>query len=585
MTRARIHRSPQPQPKQKRPASLQSRRRGLIIGLVVAAVAATASAFYRQVIETGFLTDQGERRYVRVREIPARRGMVVDRNGEPLAVTTPVTTLFANPRELNKRPEVIAPLARALELDPAELRQRLQRYSRKSFMYLKRRVHPDQVASVDELVERLDVIGIGHEKEYKRYYPSGEMFGHVIGFTDFEDRGQEGIELAYNKWLSASPGKRRVLQNGLRHVVAEIEQVAAPRHGKDLALSLDRRLQFIAYRELKRAVRKHKAVSGSAVLLDVGSGEILAMVNQPAYNPNGKLSGDASERRNRALTDVFEPGSTVKPFVVAMALEKGLVGPHTPVNTAPGTLRIGRYLVRDTHNHGLLDVTGIITKSSNVGVVKLARRMSKESLWKLYGDLGFGTPAGTGFPGERSGVLSNFKGWSSFEHATLAFGYGVSVTTLQLAKAYAVLAADGVARPVSLIAHQPAGEETRVLSERTARAVRAMMETVVSKKGTARRAAVDGYRVAGKTGTAKKSSGRRGYTGHKYQAVFAGMAPASKPRFVMVVMIDEPRGKYYYGGLVAAPTFAKVMQAALRLYNVPPDKADATLLLAGGDDS
>jgi len=408
------------------------------------------------------------------------------------------------------------------------------------------------------------------------------VFGHVIGFTDIEDRGREGIERAYDDMLRAEPGLRRVIQDGRRKIVGEVEQIRPPRPGHDLVLSLDRRLQFMAYRELMAAVKEHKAEGGTAVILDVATGEILAMVNQPGYNPNDLQGGDGARRRNRALTDTMEPGSTVKPLVVAAVLEKGLVTPTTKVNTSPGTLRVGRNIVRDVHSYGMLDVTGVITKSSNVGIVKLAQMMDYASLWRMYDGLGFGHKTGVEFPAETRGVLRPYATWRVFEHATMAFGYGVSVTAMQLAQAYGVLAADGVKRPVTLIKRKTVPGETRVISADTARKVRAMMETVVSERGTAKRAAVAGYRVAGKTGTAKKAHGKHGYGGRSYQAVFAGMAPAGRPRLVMVIMVDEPRGRSYYGGIVAAPVFSRVMTGAMRLLNIPPDDPEPSMLLAGG---
>jgi len=560
--------------------SFEARRRILIAAMSLLLLAVTGSAFERQVLDKDFLRNEGERRYLRVREIPARRGMILDRNGEPLAVSTPVATVWGDPRQLAEEPAVVHDLAKALSLDAGKLMTRLEGKRKRAFLYLKRRIEPEEAAAVEAVMEKYKLQGLGMESEYRRFYPSGEIFGQIIGFTDVDDRGIEGLELAFNSWLGAEPGKRRVIQDGHGRIVEEVERIKAPRHGRDLTLSLDRRLQFLAYRELKRAVTKNRAVSASAVLLDVRTGEVLAMVNQPGYNPNAHLGGKASARRNRAITDVMEPGSTVKPLVIAAALEAGLVGTHTQVNTNPGHLRVGGGTVRDIHNYGLLDTTGIITKSSNVGVVKVAMRMDKSVLWQLYHHLGFGRPTGIEFPGEVRGHLRPYKSWRVFEHATQAFGYGLSVTTLQLAQAYSVVAADGVKRPVTLLERWEPAPEERILSADTARKVRAMMETVVSNKGTARRAAVHGYRVAGKTGTAKKAV-RGGYASRRYQAVFAGMAPASKPRFVMAVMVDEPRGKYYYGGLVAAPVFASVMEEALRLYNVPPDDPDATLLLAG----
>jgi cell division protein FtsI (penicillin-binding protein 3) len=547
--------------------------------LAVFLLAVIWSAFQRQVVEREFLQQEGAARYLRAWEIPARRGMILDRNGEPLAVSSPVASVWTNPRVMADNPEAVAELADAIGVERSDLMQRIRDRRKRAFIYVKRRIDPQQAQEVERIKQHYGIRELGMETEYRRFYPGGEIFGHVIGFTDVDDKGIEGIELAFEQWLGAEPGLRRVIKDGRHRLVEEVERIRAPRHGQDLVLSLDRRLQFLAYRELKRAVRTHQAKSASAVVLDVATGEILAMVNQPAYNPNGKLSGAGSTRRNRALTDVMEPGSTVKPFVVAAALERGLVVADTPIDTAPGVLRVGGNRVRDVRNYGLLDTTGIITKSSNVGVVKLALRMDREALWRLYDQVGFGAPTGVRFPGEVTGRLRHFDRWSSFEHATLAFGYGLSVTPLQLARAYSVLAADGVVRPVSLLKRDEVPTGQRILSAETARTVRAIMQTVVSPKGTAKRAAIEGYRVAGKTGTAKKAV-RGGYARGRYQAVFAGMAPASKPRFVMVVMVDEPGSKQYYGGLVAAPVFARVMQGALRLFNVPPDDPAQTMLMA-----
>jgi cell division protein FtsI (penicillin-binding protein 3) len=558
-----------------------SRRRGVLIAALAVFLAAVVwSAFDRQVVDQAFLQSQGAQRFLRVREIPARRGMILDRNGEPLAVSTPVATVWADPSKLYDRRDVLTELADALGEDRAELLQRVQERRNRAFMYVKRRIDPAESAAVEQIVERYKLTGLGIDTEYKRFYPSGEVFSHVIGFTDVDDRGIEGIELAFESSLHAEPGKRRVIQDGRQRVVAEVERIRAPRHGHDLVLSLDRRLQFLAYRELKRAVADNHARAGSAVVLDAASGEILAMVNQPSYNPNGKMTEKAGTRRNRAVTDVIEPGSTMKPFVVAAALEGGLISPTTPIDTSPGFLKVGRYRVRDVHNYGLLDTTGVITKSSNVGITKIAFRMAPAVLWRLYDRLGFGHLTEIRFPGEVRGHLPPYQGWSQFEYATLAFGYGLSVTPLQLAQAYSVLADDGVRRPVTLLKRHEALPEARVMSAATARKVRAMMETVVSSKGTAAGAEVSGYRVAGKTGTAKKAVAG-GYSSKRYQAVFAGMVPASRPRFVMVVVIDEPHGKSYYGGTVAAPVFARVMEAALRLYDVPPDDPEGVLLLAG----
>lgn len=560
--------------------NLVLRRRMLVGAMSSAFLLLSVAVFYRQVVETDYLRLEGERRYLRVGEIAARRGMITDRNGEPLAVSTPVETVWGEPRKLVHQLEAVPDLAKALGLEPEALRARLLATADRGFLYLKRRVSFEEADAVRKAIAQHKLDGVDFETEYRRFYPGVEVFGHVLGFTDIDDRGQEGIELAYESWLKSEPGLRRVLRDGRQQIVQEVEQVRPPRQGADLALTLDRRLQFLAYRELKAAVAEHKAVGGTLVAIDVTNGEILAMVNQPGYNPNSQRDGSSERRRNRAVTDVMEPGSTIKPFVVAAALERGLVKPTTQIATRGGSMAIGRHTVKDVRNYGNLDVTGVITKSSNVGVVRIAQMMSYADLWGLYDQLGFGRVTNVGFPGETRGVLRHHSKWRVFEHATQSFGYGLSANALQLAQAYGVLAADGVLRPVSLVKQEPGRiEEARVMTPETARTVRAMMETVVSEQGTARRAAIPGYRVAGKTGTAKKA-GKGGYGGGRYQAVFAGFAPAGEPRLAMVVMIDEPKGQAYYGGLVAAPVFQKVMEGALRLFSVPPDNPQPSMLLA-----
>jgi cell division protein FtsI (penicillin-binding protein 3) len=559
-----------------------ARRNVIVVFFAMALVSILAIAFYRQILETDFLSHEGELRFVREREIPARRGLLTDRHGEPLAVSTAVTTFTANPQQLVLSDTACLALAHALQMDPALLAKRLTAHRQRGFMYLRRRLEPDLAAEVNAVIADYHLSGISAETEYRRFYPGGESFSQIIGLTNIDDEGQEGLELIYNERLQAVPGLQRVIQDGKGHVVAEIEQLRAPRHGDDLMLTLDRRLQFLAYRELKRAVLEHQAAAGTAVLLDVQSGEILALVNSPAFNPNAPRTEAAAQRRNRALTDVFEPGSTMKPLIVAMALESNVISPHTPIDTSPGILTIGRNRVRDVHNYGQLDTTSVITKSSNVGVVKIAQRLNASVLWSFYRQFGFSMPTAVKFPGERSGYLPHYSNWSTFGQATLAFGYGLNVTTLQLAQAYTVLAGDGWLRPVKLLRHTSSAAPVQVVSATTAAHVRTMLETVVSAKGTAKRAAIEGYRVGGKTGTAKKA-GPHGYQHGRYQAVFAGMAPITNPRFVLVIMIDEPQGRSYYGGLVAAPVFARIMQAALRLYNVPPDAADPSLWLASSD--
>lgn len=565
--------------------SYRARRWTLLVLLSLSALLLVGGAVERQIFETDFLQNEGQRRHLRVVEVSADRGMITDRQGEPLAISTPVDSVWANPQILSPDRRVLAPLAKLLGRDLDELRRQLSQRSSRSFIYLKRRVNPDLAEQVMALVDQQEIEGVGLQREYRRYYPGGEVFAHMIGFTDIDDRGQEGLELAYEDWLKGTPGRKRVVRDGKARVVKDIEQIMEPRKGRDLVLSLDRRLQFLAYRELKGAVKQQKAKSGSAVIIDIKTGEVLAMVNQPAYNPNGSKRGKAGRFRNRAVTDVFEPGSTMKPFTIAAALESGVYRPDTLIDTTPGVFRVGRYPVKDVRNYGMIDVATVIKKSSNVGVSKIALSLPKESIWDLFSQLGFGQPTYTSFPGEVGGQLPPYQRWVKIDQATLAFGYGLSVTSLQLAGAYAVIAADGIKRPLTLVKRDGPADEKRVMSAATAKAVRKMMEAVVSDQGTAPRAAVAGYRVAGKTGTVKKSiSG--GYSDDRYTAVFAGIAPASAPRLAMVVMIDEPSAGKYYGGQVAAPVFSRVMAGSLRLLNVTPDALNESGVLiaaaAGG---
>ncbi len=560
-------------------------RRWVLLSLLIFAGASIIwRAVDQQIFETDFLKSEGQRRHLRIVEVPAHRGMITDRAGEPLAISTPVASVWANPWVLAPERFALAPLASVLGMKSGDLRQLLARRSARSFVYLKRRINPDRAEKLEAVLEKHHIEGVGLQREYRRFYPAGEVFAHVVGFTDVDDRGQEGLELAYENWLRGISGRKRVIRDGQARVVRDVESIQAPVTGRDLALSLDRRLQFLAYRELKAAVQHNKAKSGSAVILDVRTGEVLAMVNQPAYNPNGSKAGRRNRFRNRALTDVFEPGSTMKPITVAAALESGRYTPTTRIDTRPGVLKVGRYEVKDARNFGLIDVATIIRKSSNVGVSKIAMDLPGERLWSFFSSMGFGESADTGFPGESSGQLTPAGRWAKIDQATLSFGYGLSVTPTQLAGAYAVIAADGVRRPISLLRVDRPPQGERVMSSKTARAVRSMMEAVASAEGTAPAAAVPGYRIAGKTGTVKKSiSG--GYADDRYMAVFAGIAPASDPRLVMVVMIDEPRAGQYYGGQVAAPVFSKVMAGALRLLNVAPDapqQDDVRLAAAAG---
>jgi cell division protein FtsI (penicillin-binding protein 3) len=504
---------------------------------------------------------------LRVEELPAHRGMILDRQGEPLAVSTQVESVWVNPRELVGVQEGITALARLLSLDRDHVQQLVATHAGREFVYLQRHISP----ALAEQVRAMDTMGVFLQKEYKRYYPAGEVAAQVIGFTNIDDVGQEGLELAYGDWLRGEPGAKRVIKDGQRHTIEDVESIRRPRPGKDLSLSIDRRIQYLAYRELLAAMKEHDARSASAVVLDVRTGEILAMVNQPSYNPNNRQRLNRQTLRNRAVTDVFEPGSTMKPFIVACALADGPYTPETPVDTAPGWFRVGRNTVRDVHDYGLLDVAGVIRKSSNVGITKIALSLPAERIWSTLSGVGFGKATASGFPGEASGLLANYRTWKEFATATLAFGYGVSVTPLQLAQAYATLAAGGVRRPVTFLRQDAPPEGRRVISRRIAQQVVGMLEQAAGPEGTAPAAQVTGYRVAGKTGTVHKSVAG-GYAHDKYLSVFAGLAPASDPRLVMVVMVDEPGKGDYYGGLVAAPVFSRVMSGALRLMAIPPDK-------------
>jgi cell division protein FtsI (penicillin-binding protein 3) len=540
---------------------------GFLLIFLLCSVALIARAVNLQVTETEFLQGQGEARFMREQEIPTRRGNIVDRSGEPLAVSTPVDSVWVNPGELLEAPENIAPLAAVLKSDGEEMERHLNQRSGKEFVWLRRRLHPDVAAAI----ESLDLPGVYLQKEYRRFYPAGEVAAHIIGFTNIDDVGQEGLELTYNDWLQGKPGLMRVIRDRLGRTIEHSEVLRDAEHGRDLALTIDRRLQYLAYRELKQTVLKHGATSGSVVLLDITSGEVLAMVNQPSFNPN-QPGTDSEGLRNRAVTDVFEPGSVMKTFSVAAALEAGIVSPTTPMDTNPGSINVSGHTISDHQNYGMIDVTGIITKSSNVGATKLALQMESEQLWSVYNRFGFGEVTGSGFPGESAGVLRNYRHWRRVEQATLSYGYGLSVTVLQLAEAFAAIADEGRLRRPSLVqgANNPA---VSVMDPQYARAVAAMLETVTGQAGTGKAARVGNYRISGKTGTSRKASAA-GYAS-RYIATFAGFAPSSDPRLVAIVTINDPSAGEYYGGLVAAPLFSTVMGGALRLMNIPPDNYTA----------
>ena len=524
-----------------------------------------ARAFYLQGLHNDFLQQKGETRYARVVEISAHRGMVTDRNGEPLAVSTPVESVWASPADASLSTEQRFKLARLLGTDPAELRRRLAD-SEREFVYLKRQLPPEQAAKVVQL----NLPGVFLQREYRRYYPAAEVTAHVVGFTGVDDNGQEGIELAYQEWLAGKRGSRRVIKDRLGRIVEDVESIRAPQQGRDLALSIDQRIQYLAFRELKSAIAEHAAKAGSIVVLDATSGEVLALANWPTYNPNNRDTLKMARSRNRAVVDLFEPGSTLKPFTAAAALETGLVGPGSVIDTEHGRFSIGRRTIRDVHPEGFLTVSQVIQKSSNVGSAKIALAMAPQKLWAIFSAVGFGTQTRVGFPGEASGRLRAYQSWKPIEHATMSYGHGVSVSLLQLARAYSVFATDGELKQLTLIRRDQPAEGKRVVSRRTAQAVRRMLETVTQPGGTATRAQVAGYRVAGKTGTAHKLDGAT-YAADRYVSSFVGIAPATNPRLVIAVMIDEPGGKHYYGGEVAAPAFSNVMAGALRLLGVMPD--------------
>lgn len=521
-----------------------------------------------QVIDQSFLKNQGDARSVRHIPIPAHRGLITDRHGEPLAVSTPVTTLWGNPRELQAAQARWPELAEALGQQPAALQQRLKEQAEREFIYLVRGLTPEK----GQRVLDLNIPGVYAQEEFRRFYPAGEVAAHVVGFTDIDDHGREGLELAYDEWLAGVPGKRQVLKDRRGRLIKDVQVTKNAKAGKALALSIDLRLQYLAHSELRKVVQEHGAKAASLVMVDVKTGEVLAMANQPTYNPNNRRNLQPAAMRNRALIDVFEPGSTVKPFSIAAALGTGKYQPESVINTLPGWMRIGRYTIRDVSRGGMLNLTGILMKSSNVGISKIALDIGPEPVHGIMHQAGFGQPTGLGFPGERVGNLPNHRKWRDAETASLAYGYGLSVTAGQLAHAYAVLGNSGSNVPLSLLRLDQPQKGVQVMDKGIAQTVLRMLQSVVEEEGGGgARAKVPGYHVAGKSGTAKKVSGTGGYTQHAYRAFFAGVAPVSDPRIAIVVVVDEPSEGGYYGGLVAAPVFGKVAARALRLMNVAPD--------------
>ncbi|MGD9600725.1 MAG: peptidoglycan D,D-transpeptidase FtsI family protein [Gammaproteobacteria bacterium] len=541
-------------------------RRILVCGaFALIALVLAGRAVDLQLTDREFLQDHGDARYLRVIETEAHRGMITDRHNEPLAISTPVSSVWANPSELIFQRKRWDELARLLDMSRDQIGTLLMPRRKREFLYLKRQVGPDIALAI----RRADIPGVGLISEYRRFYPGVEIAAHLIGFTNVDDRGQEGIELAFDSTLRGTPGQNRVIKDRLGRVIEHVERIRPAQQGQDIALSIDRRLQYVANRELKKAIERHRALAGVMVILDARTGELLALANQPSFNPNNRGALKGEYFRNRAVTDLFEPGSTIKPFTVAAALESGLYTSTTPVETGPGTFRVGRHVVRDIHNYGKLDVAGVIEKSSNVGSTKIALSMDPQILWNMFNGVGFGHLTEVELPGEPSGRLVDYHHWREIEHATLAFGYGLSVNALQLARAYAAIANGGVLHPVSVLRQDKRPKGLRVMSQPTAEAVGLMLERVV-QFGTGKSAQVFGYRVGGKTGTVHKNT-ESGYAEDQYRSLFAGFIPVSAPRLVGVVVIDGPRGKEHYGGLVAAPVFSNVMQDAARILNLPAD--------------
>ena len=552
------------------------RARVVLIALGAGFAVLAGRAVYLQAVRTDFLQEKGDARYARVLDIPATRGRIVDRNGEALAVSTPVKSIWAIPADVTASASERRKLAALLGLTRNDLERRLSDTSR-DFAYLKRQVPPETAAAV----QALGVKGIYDHPEYRRYYPGGEVTAHVIGFTGVDDTGQEGVELAHEAILRGKPGSRRVIRDRLGRIIEDVESIRPGQDGVDLTLSLDSKIQNVAHGALKAAVERHGAKAGALIAIDVRSGEILALANVPSFNPNNRARLTGAQLRNRVITDLFEPGSTLKPFAIALALDTGKLDASSVIATAPGRLTLAKHTIRDVHPANALSVGQVLARSSNVGAAKIALALPREGMWDFFRRVGFGTAPELGFPGAAGGKLRHFKSWRPIEQATMGYGHGVSVSLAQLARAYTVFARDGELVPLTLVKTGAVASGEKVLSAEAARAVRAMLEDAVQPGATGPRARIMGWRVAGKTGTAHKQE-NGGYAADKYLSSFVGLAPVSAPRLVVAVMIDEPSAGEHYGGAVAAPVFAQVMQGALRLLGVPhdaplvaPDQADA----------
>ncbi|MDN4036206.1 penicillin-binding protein 2 [Massilia sp. YIM B02443] len=549
-------------------------RSRLVLFVLFASFAALAiRAVWLQGVSTQFLQKQGKSRYERTLELPATRGRILDRNGAVLASSLPVRAVWAIPEDvLNSPPEKISALARLLEMPEADLRKKLD--SDRTFVYLKRQVEMPIIAEI----EKLKIEGIDTRKEYKRFYPQGEVMTHLVGFTNVEDKGQEGMELQHQKTLMGVPGSRRVIKDRLGHIAEDLGMFREPHQGRDLTLSVDSKLQYIAFTSIKNAVEKFEAKAGAAVVLDVHTGEVLALANYPTYNPNDRSKLTGEQLRNRVITDTFEPGSTIKPITIALGLETGRIKPDTVFDNNPGYMTVTGKRIRDTHNYGVQTVGGIIQKSSNIGAVKVAQLIPQQEMWEMYTKLGFGQAPRYGFPGAAAGRVRPWKTWKPIEYANMAFGHGLSVSLLQMARSYMIFARNGDIIPLSFLKvdEEPVGQQ--IISPKTAAQVRTMMESVVSPEGTASKAQVAGYRIGGKTGTAEKIVNGR-YSRSNNIGYFAGIGPMSNPRFVIAVMVDDPRGALRTGGSVAAPTAADLFANALRAANVPPDSSITDIII------
>lgn len=541
------------------------RSKFIVAGLAVAFAGLGARAAYVQVFGNEFFQRQGEVRFARTLELPANRGRVLDRNGLILASSVVAQSIWAIPEDVDRTDPKMRQLAKLLDMPLADLRKRLGQED-KTFVWVKRQVDEP----VAKEIAALGIKGIYQRREYKRQYPEGEAAAHVVGFTNVEDRGQEGVELAFNQQLSGKAGSRRVIKDRLGRVVEDVRDVVPPVDGPDLQLSIDSKVQYFAYQKLRDAIQEHKARAGSVVVLDVQTGEVLALANYPSYNPNRRQNLSGEQLRNRALTDSFEPGSTMKPFIAALALDKGLVKPATPIQTAPGRMSIGGSTINDARPHGILTVNEVIQKSSNVGTVKMAMQMSPREMWESYAQAGFGQKPQVPFPGAVSGRLRPYKTWRPIEQATMSYGYGLSASLFQLAQAYTIFARDGALIPVSMVKTDAIASGVQVFSEKNATAVRKMLEMAAGPGGTGQRAQTMGYSVGGKSGTARKQEGK-GYADKKYRSFFVGLAPVESPRIVVAVMVDEPSNGAYYGGAVAGPVFSETVQQTLRIMGVQPD--------------